>query len=207
MSLTQAQIDLLNNFYKSQPALNVAGLPSDVSGMALGDIIHALELSIAANPPEVSDVAYGAGWNGDLTHAPSKNAIYDKVETVISSIPAAPSDTAYAASWDGVTTIAPSKNAVYDKIEAVIGLIPTLPTMGVATTDASGDLPVVGMTATGKIVVTPIEDLGNDLVFSHVVCGVDTVRVYVKDASGVSPIAAAAAGAGFDFSYIVIALA
>jgi hypothetical protein len=170
MSLTQAQIDLLNNFYKTQPALNVAGMPSSESGIALGDAIHALEVAVGANPPEVSDAVYGAGWNGDLLHAPSKNAIYDK-------------------------------------LELVIGSIPTLPTMGVATTDAAGDLPMLGMTATGKIVVTPIEDLGNDLVFSHVVCGVDTVRVFVKDASAVTPIAAAAAAIGFDFSYIVIALA
>ncbi len=28
-----------------------------------------------------SDVAYGASWNGDLT-PPSKNAVYDKIETV-----------------------------------------------------------------------------------------------------------------------------
>lgn len=31
---------------------------------------------------KVSDTAYGAGWNGDTTVAPSKNAIYDKIETM-----------------------------------------------------------------------------------------------------------------------------
>jgi hypothetical protein len=30
----------------------------------------------------VSDSAYGVGWNGDTTTAPSKNAIYDKIETL-----------------------------------------------------------------------------------------------------------------------------
>lgn len=30
----------------------------------------------------VSDTAYGAGWNGDTTHAASKNAIYDKIEAM-----------------------------------------------------------------------------------------------------------------------------
>ena len=31
---------------------------------------------------EVSDVAYGSSWDWDTTHAPSKNAVYDKVESV-----------------------------------------------------------------------------------------------------------------------------
>ena len=48
------------------------------------------------------------------TIPPSKNAVYDKIETIT-----APDDTAYASSWNGVTTIAPSKNAVYDKIESM----------------------------------------------------------------------------------------
>jgi len=30
----------------------------------------------------VSDTVYGAGWNGDTTTAPSKNAVYDKIETL-----------------------------------------------------------------------------------------------------------------------------
>lgn len=63
----------------------------------------------------VEDAAYGAGWNADTTHAPSQNAVYDKINAMIS-------DTAYnATSWNGVTTIAPSKNAVRDKIESLAG--------------------------------------------------------------------------------------
>ena len=30
----------------------------------------------------VSDAAYGSDWNGDTTTAPSKNAVYDKIETI-----------------------------------------------------------------------------------------------------------------------------
>src|SRR3989344_1699854 len=30
----------------------------------------------------ISDTVYGAGWNADTTHAPSKNTIYDKIETL-----------------------------------------------------------------------------------------------------------------------------
>jgi hypothetical protein len=31
---------------------------------------------------QVSDAVYGSDWNGDTTTAPSKNAIYDKIETI-----------------------------------------------------------------------------------------------------------------------------
>lgn len=30
----------------------------------------------------ISDAIYGVGWNGDTTNAPSKNAVYDKIETL-----------------------------------------------------------------------------------------------------------------------------
>ena len=42
-------------------------------------------LSIAASGGgggSVSDAVYAAGWNGDTTNAPSKNAVYDKVEAL-----------------------------------------------------------------------------------------------------------------------------
>lgn len=35
----------------------------------------------------VSDAAYGVGWDGDTTTAPSKNAVYDKIEAVVAGVP------------------------------------------------------------------------------------------------------------------------
>jgi hypothetical protein len=57
-----------------------------------GDLLAANNLSDVANtataltnlgaaPANGDDEAYGAGWNGDLTY-PTKNAVYDKVETL-----------------------------------------------------------------------------------------------------------------------------
>lgn len=64
---------------------------------------------------KVSDTAYDATtWNGDTTHAPSKNAVRDKIETMGGG---SVSDTVYGAGWNGDTTVAPSKNAVYDEME------------------------------------------------------------------------------------------
>ena len=64
----------------------------------------------------VSDSAYGVGWDGDTTTGASKNALYDKIETLGS---ASISNAVYGAGWDGDTSTAPSKNAVYDKIETI----------------------------------------------------------------------------------------
>lgn len=64
----------------------------------------------------VSNTAYGVSWSGVTDVAPSKNAVYNKIEALIS-------DVVYGPAWDGVTDVAPSKNAVYDEIEVVIALI------------------------------------------------------------------------------------
>lgn len=84
----------------------------------------------------ISDTAYAASWDGDTTHAPSKNAVYDEVQTVLSDISTINnsitsienklwdwiSDAAFSSSWDWDTTHAPSKNAIYD----VLGDVETL---------------------------------------------------------------------------------
>lgn len=37
----------------------------------------------------VSDIAYAAGWNGETKVAPSKNAVYDKIQTILGDVTAA----------------------------------------------------------------------------------------------------------------------
>ena len=37
---------------------------------------------LGADGVAVSDIVYGVGWNGVTTIAPSKNAVYDKIETL-----------------------------------------------------------------------------------------------------------------------------
>lgn len=55
----------------------------------------------------LSDTAYGGDWDTDTTHAPSKNAVYDKINGMVAN-------DAFGAGWNNQTTIAPSKDAVYD---------------------------------------------------------------------------------------------
>lgn len=44
-----------------------------------------LETAHEAITHPVEDTAYGAGWNGDTTNAPSQNAVYDEMETKYSN--------------------------------------------------------------------------------------------------------------------------
>jgi len=43
---------------------------------------QAVREAVDAVGAEVEDDAYGAGWDGDTTHAPSQNAVYDKIEAL-----------------------------------------------------------------------------------------------------------------------------
>lgn len=85
---------------------------------AINDDANLYTTIVAAITAKVDDTGYGVGWNGDTTHAPSKNAIYDKIEAVIAGV-ASISDTAYGVGWNGDTTNGASRNAIYDKIESL----------------------------------------------------------------------------------------
>jgi hypothetical protein len=52
---------------------------------------------LVAGSGSVSDTAYGVTWNGDTTTAPSKNAVYDKIETLAGGHDAVTLDTETAA--------------------------------------------------------------------------------------------------------------
>jgi hypothetical protein len=51
----------------------------------------------------VSDTAYGASWNGDTTAAPSKNAVYDKIENLTFDNITLGTQTIEANSWNAIT--------------------------------------------------------------------------------------------------------
>lgn len=74
---------------------NASGAPASgghVKGEIAGDDTGKLWYCTVAGTPgtwvqigaggSVSDTAYGVGWDGDTTTAPSKNAVYDKIETL-----------------------------------------------------------------------------------------------------------------------------
>jgi hypothetical protein len=62
----------------------------------------------------ISDTAYGAGWNGDTTNAPSKNAVYDEMETKQDSLGFTPENVSNkeTTALDTSTTKYPCNNVV-----------------------------------------------------------------------------------------------
>lgn len=84
----------------------------------------------------IDNTSYWPSWDGDTTHAPTKNAVYDEMNTINTNITNMQtditnlqtttswlvSDSAFSSTWDWDTTHAPSKNAIYD----VLGDVETL---------------------------------------------------------------------------------
>lgn len=64
MALDPKIKQLLNDFSKSQPALNLPGEPADASGVLLGDLIDA-----GGNPVAASVAAFAPATSADLTGA------------------------------------------------------------------------------------------------------------------------------------------
>ena len=55
----------------------------DVTAPNRDDVRDKLEqLAPGITDALISDTAYGAGWDGDVGHGPSKNAVYDKIESL-----------------------------------------------------------------------------------------------------------------------------
>jgi hypothetical protein len=69
----------INTWVTTPSSSNLAGALTDESGTTGGftraDYVDA----------KISDTAYGSGWDGDTGVAPSKNAMYDKIETVVTA--------------------------------------------------------------------------------------------------------------------------
>ncbi|MFA5932017.1 MAG: tail fiber domain-containing protein [Candidatus Paceibacterota bacterium] len=62
-------------FYNPGDTLNPECLPTDVN----------CDVRSPLTSTSISDVAYGVSWNADTTHAPSKNAVYNQIETLVAS--------------------------------------------------------------------------------------------------------------------------
>ena len=126
-----------------------------------------ITFGIPTSTASISDEAYSSGWNGITSQAPSKNSIYDKINTLeTTTIPGYIEDAAYGVGWDGDTTHAPSQNAVYDVMSATITQVSTnitnisdnrqLNSMQARLTVTTGTPYVTSYTGSGTIYYTPI---------------------------------------------------
>lgn len=108
-----------------------SGTPAPVSGISQAQAdARYLQLTGGTLTGDLSlpDAAYGVGWNGSLK-APTRNALYDKIETLLpltggtlSGDLVVPAEV-YGVGWNGSLEV-PTKDALYDKIEGIIAGIP-----------------------------------------------------------------------------------
>ncbi|KKS25952.1 MAG: Hemagglutinin family protein, partial [Parcubacteria group bacterium GW2011_GWA2_42_11] len=62
-------------FYEPGDTLNPECLPTDTD----------CDVRAPLTSLNISDTVYGAGWDTDATHAPSKNAVYDQIQVLVAS--------------------------------------------------------------------------------------------------------------------------
>lgn len=85
---------------------------------------------------KVSDTAYGSGWNGDTTVAPSKNAVYDKIESMSSAAPIARTRVVLTEYTNGLAAV---PDGMMASSTSASGTVTYSATYGVVLTTGSSD--------------------------------------------------------------------
>jgi hypothetical protein len=131
--------------------LSPAGLGEMIE--AIGDVDFSGDLNVAGDV-FVTDEPYGPGWDSDVS-VPTKNSVYDKIQTLAASMGGGISDVPYGPAWDGQAVTSPSQNAVYDKFATVDAAI-ALNANGIAanTNAINGKVAKAGDTMTGSLAIT-----------------------------------------------------
>ena len=100
----------------------------------------------------ISDSAYGSWWDGDTTHAPTKNAVYDKIDSIDEVIPSAATSSNKLAdknyvndSINSVTAYYITKDAAWNQFStyAELSSASTFYSWGVARTPTRNDYCIV----------------------------------------------------------------
>ena len=100
----------------------------------------------------INDTAYGSWWDGDTTHAPTKNAVYDKIDSIDELIPSAATSSNQLAdknyvndSINSVTAYYITKNAQWDQFatKAELTAATTFYSWWVARTPTRNDYTIV----------------------------------------------------------------
>ena len=108
-----------NAFYSDENQTNVLNRGLIISTLTASKPVYTdANRKLVSHDPPVSNNEYDASWAPVTDIAPSKQAVYNKIESILAT--GYVSDEAFGTSWHNVTTIAPSKNAVYDEISSII---------------------------------------------------------------------------------------
>ena len=98
---------------------------------------------------QVNNTAYGSSWDGDTTHAPSKDAVYDKIEglnIVIKSASAPSSPTAWTVWYDTTNNVLKVYNGSdWKTMQELLVSGTNIKTVNWNSILGSGDLPISGL--------------------------------------------------------------
>lgn len=98
-----AVVNLVKSIYTATDVTSLGEIASgDTVNLPSGSTINSVAI---ADTAIVSDTAYGSGWNGVTTIAPSKNAVYDEIE--LRAPKASPT-------FSGNVTVVETTDTVYD---------------------------------------------------------------------------------------------
>ena len=111
---------------------------------------------------KVSDTAYWAGWDGDTTHAPSKNAVYDKIES-LSVVPS------WWNNWDVLTNV--SWTPTWSAPTWWVSMSTITVTLASANRSSKEiTVSATGVTASNTVIVSPAPANINDYASNSVYC-------------------------------------
>lgn len=154
-----------------------------------GDGTLSIDTNTYLTSTSISDTAYGVGWNGDTTTAPSKNAVYDEIE--LRATKASPTFTGTVTLPTGLTGVLRADSGVVSTDSDVTDLV----TASSDTTAGKVELATSAETTTGTDTgraITPDGLAGSD--YGKRVC-----QVLVSDPTG-SAITTGDGKAGFRIS-------
>lgn len=135
-------------------------------GQVFGTPDHPL---VVTGGGSVSDTAYSAAWNGDTTTAASKNALYDKIETIV----AGGLDFALDSTTSGNVVFVGCTDSIQTAIDAA----------------ASGDTLILGSCdytiSTGLTIAQPITIRGQGIDSTRLVVGSEIIAITAVDVNNV----------------------
>jgi len=84
-AISSADWSTFNNKQDQSNELDALSILADTAGFLkkTGDAAYSIDTNTYLQSGSIDDTVYGAGWDNDTTHAPTKNAVYDKIQTIV----------------------------------------------------------------------------------------------------------------------------
>jgi hypothetical protein len=176
---TLADGDLGNVVDVSNTSMDATGTNSKFTMANLWVYIKAKADLVYLTSSSISDTAYGAGWNGDTTNAPSKNAVYDEIE--LRATKSSPSFTGTVTLPTGLTGVLRADSGVVSTDSDVTDLVSAASDVLAGKVELATSAETTTGTDTGRA-VTPDGLAGSD--YGKRIVGIQVVDAGTDVATG-----------------------